>query len=265
MFDSYFSATIAPDPLLWSQHDPWLVALSVLVSMGASAVALHMAALARAAESRGLRQLALGSGALALGSGVWTMHYIGMLAFAVCGQGRFDPGMTALSVLPSLGASWVALRMLVRERVRAPVLLGSGVLVGAGIGAMHYIGMAASELAPLMRYDARGFALSIVVAVLLAVLALWVRFGLQQRLRVGTAPVTVLAGGVMGLAIAGMHYTGMAALRFTDAVSPITVPATQLRRSLRQRTTRSSPKRTHSATMASNTATSTDAANIQGS
>ena len=170
MFDSYFSATIAPDPLLWSQHDPWLVALSVLVSMGASAVALHMAALARAAESRGSRQLALGSGALALGSGVWTMHYIGMLAFAVCGQGRFDPGMTALSVLPSLGASWVALRMLVRERVRAPVLLGSGVLVGAGIGAMHYIGMAASELAPLMRYDARGFALSIVVAVLLAVL-----------------------------------------------------------------------------------------------
>ncbi|SFU35128.1 PAS domain S-box-containing protein [Paenacidovorax caeni] len=218
MFDSYFSATIAPDPLLWSQHDPWLVALSVLVSMGASAVALHMAALARAAESRGLRQLALGSGALALGSGVWTMHYIGMLAFAVCGQGRFDPGMTALSVLPSLGASWVALRMLVRERVRAPVLLGSGVLVGAGIGAMHYIGMAASELAPLMRYDARGFALSIVVAVLLAVLALWVRFGLQQRLRVGTAPVTVLAGGVMGLAIAGMHYTGMAALRFVEPI-----------------------------------------------
>ena len=218
MFDSYFSATIAPDPLLWSQHDPWLVALSVLVSMGASAVALHMAVLARAAESRGLRQLALGSGALALGSGVWTMHYIGMLAFAVCGQGRFDPGMTALSVLPSLGASWVALRMLVRERVRAPVLLGSGVLVGAGIGAMHYIGMAASELAPLMRYDARGFALSIVVAVLLAVLALWVRFGLQQRLRVGTAPVTVLAGGVMGLAIAGMHYTGMAALRFVEPI-----------------------------------------------
>ena len=218
MFDSYFSATIAPDPLLWSQHDPWLVALSVLVSMGASAVALHMAALARAAESRGSRQLALGSGALALGSGVWTMHYIGMLAFAVCGQGRFDPGMTALSVLPSLGASWVALRMLVRERVRAPVLLGSGVLVGAGIGAMHYIGMAASELAPLMRYDARGFALSIVVAVLLAVLALWVRFGLQQRLRVGTAPVTVLAGGVMGLAIAGMHYTGMAALRFVEPI-----------------------------------------------
>lgn len=218
MFDSYFSATIAPDPLLWSQHDPWLVALSVLVSMGASAVALHMAALARAAESRGSRQLALGSGALALGSGVWTMHYIGMLAFAVCGQGRFDPGMTALSVLPSLGASWVALRMLVRERVRAPVLLGSGVLVGAGIGAMHYIGMAASELAPLMRYDARGFALSIVVAVLLAVLALWVRFGLQQHLRVGTAPVTVLAGGVMGLAIAGMHYTGMAALRFVEPI-----------------------------------------------
>ena len=217
--EAFFAAGLPRDPLLWRDHDPWLVALSVLVSIGTSAIALHLAGLAKAAKSRGMRQLALGSGALALGSGVWAMHYVGMLAFAVCGQARFDPLVTALSVLPSLAASWVALRLLVRERVGPGVLLAGGVLVGAGIGAMHYLGMAASAWAPMMRYDPGMFALSIVVAVLLAMLALWVRFGLRRHLRLGAGATTLLAGGVMGLAIAGMHYTGMAALRFVQPIS----------------------------------------------
>ncbi len=218
MFELFFVSGLRPDPLLWQQHNPWLVALSLLVSMGASAVALHLAGQARDMAHRRTRQMALLSGALALGCGVWTMHYIGMLAFAVCGQARFDPWVTLLSVLPALGASWVALHLLVRERVGPGALAGSGLLVGAGIGAMHYIGMAASELAPLMRYDARGFALSIAVAVLLAILALWVRFGLQRHWRAPQGWVTALAGCVMGLAIAGMHYTGMAALRFVEPI-----------------------------------------------
>jgi len=221
MMDRFFSHGIGPDPLLWQQHDPWLVLLSVLVSIGASAVALHLAALARVAATSGERRLALASGALALCSGVWTMHYVGMLAFAACGQARFDLGMTVASILPSLAASWVALRLLVREQVGLARLWGSGLLVGAGIGAMHYIGMAASELAPLMRYDVRGFALSIVVAVLLAVLALWVRFGLRRHLRWRTVWVNLLSGCVMGLSIAGMHYTGMGALRFVESIADI--------------------------------------------
>ena len=221
MFDLFFVNGLQPDALLWPQHNPWLVALSLLVSMGASAVALHLAGLAREMAHRRTRRMALLSGALALGCGIWTMHYIGMLAFAVCGQARFDPWVTLLSVLPALGASWVALHLLARERVRPGALAGSGLLVGAGIGAMHYIGMAASELAPLMRYDAGGFALSIAVAVLLAILALWVRFGLQQHWRAPQGWVTALAGCVMGLAIAGMHYTGMAALRFVEPIAQL--------------------------------------------
>lgn len=222
MLDRFFVYGLAPDPLLWSQHDPWLVALSIAMSMGASTVALHLAGLARSASNAGQRRLALGSGALALGFGVWTMHYIGMLAFAVCGQARFSPWVTALSVLPSLGASWVALRLLVREQLGSGTLLAGSVLVGAGIGAMHYVGMAASELAPLMRYETRGFVLSIVVAVVLAWLALWVRFGLQRHFPLawqrGEGWVTTLAGAVMGLAVAGMHYTGMVALRFVEPI-----------------------------------------------
>ena len=137
MFDLFFVNGLQPDALLWPQHNPWLVALSLLVSMGASAVALHLAGLAREMAHRRTRRMALLSGALALGCGIWTMHYIGMLAFAVCGQARFDPWVTLLSVLPALGASWVALHLLARERVRPGALAGSGLLVGAGIGAMH--------------------------------------------------------------------------------------------------------------------------------
>ena len=98
-------------------------------------------------------------------------------------------------------------------------LILSGVLVGAGIGAMHYTGMAAMQMAPALRYDPWVFALSIGVAVGLAILALWVRFGLATVMgqRLGTSQ-TLISGGVMGLAIAGMHYTGMAAARFIGPI-----------------------------------------------
>ena len=221
MLGQFFVQGWAPDPLLWAQHDPWLVLLSVLVSTGASTVAMHMAQLARQAQSTQGKNLALASGALALGSGVWTMHYVGMLAFAVCGQGRFDPWVTLLSVLPSIFASWVALRVLMRPVLSAPVLWAAAVLVGAGIGTMHYVGMAASELAPFMRYDLGGFVVSLVVAVVLAALALWVRFGLQRFLPLGSWANGVLAGVMMGSAIAAMHYTGIAALRFTEPIAQL--------------------------------------------
>jgi len=201
--------------LLYGEHDPWLVLLSVCVAMFASTMAMQAAVQARNIPQARLRNTTLLAGSLALGCGVWAMHFIGMLAFRLCTQVSYDTGLTTLSVLPSMGASWTALRLLSQERVTARELLISGVLMGAGIGAMHYAGMAAMRMAPVLRYDPWMFALSIVVAVALAVLALWVRFGLATRFsrRGGLSQATV-AGAVMGLAIAGMHYTGMAAARF---------------------------------------------------
>jgi PAS domain S-box-containing protein len=90
------------------------------------------------------------------------------------------------------------------------------VLVGAGIGAMHYTGMAAMQMALALRYDPFMFGLSIVVAVVLATLALWIRFGLRT-LRLPRAVLGVISASVMGCAIAGMHYTGMAAARFVGS------------------------------------------------
>ena len=214
MLEQFFSADIARPALLWQQHDPRLVVLSVVLAILASMMALHMAALARRASGTLPRQLALLTGAIALGGGIWAMHFIGMLAFALCARGRFDLGITLASMVPGVLASWVALRLLMRHTLGPWVLLGGGAVVGGGVGAMHYIGMAASELAPMMRYDPLGFATSLVVAVVLASLALWVRFGLQRHMRWKPWWASALAGSVMGMAIAGMHYMGMDALRF---------------------------------------------------
>ncbi|MGX9079593.1 MHYT domain-containing protein, partial [Klebsiella pneumoniae] len=105
--------------------------------------------------------------------------------------------------------------MIARPDVSPPQLLVSGTLVGLGIGAMHYSGMAAMQTSLLMLYEPVEFALSIALAIALATLSLWIRFGLR-RTALNRVPRFLISGTVMGLAIAGMHYTGMAAARFPE-------------------------------------------------
>ncbi|MBB4867702.1 PAS domain S-box-containing protein [Pseudomonas nitritireducens] len=208
----YFYLGDTPSLLVFGEHNAALVLLSVLIAIFTSTMALQLAGVARMSRNRFYRQLAIGTGAVALGGGVWSMHFIGMLSFQLCAAVRYDPLITLLSGLPSLFASWIALNLLAQRNVSQLQFIGGGVLVGAGIGAMHYSGMAAMQMAPLLRYDPWMFVLSIIVAVVLAVIALWVRFGLRGRMRPSLA--ILVSGAVMGLAIAGMHYTGMAAARF---------------------------------------------------
>ncbi|WP_051293695.1 MHYT domain-containing protein [Pseudoduganella violaceinigra] len=210
-----FSPPADPALLTYGSYDPWLVLLSLLVASFSSAMALQMAGLAAGGTRPGLRLVALATGSLALGSGVWAMHFIGMLAFTLCTQVSYDPTTTLLSMLPSIAASSVALSLLSRKRIGLRSLLLGGAMVGAGIAAMHYTGMAAMRSALQLRYDPWIFGLSILVAMALATLALWVRFGLQGlRGRLGHTATVATAGVIMGCAIAGMHYTGMAAARF---------------------------------------------------
>ena len=98
--------------LLYGEHDPWLVLLSVCVAMFASAMAMQAAVQARNIPQARLRNTTLFAGSLALGCGVWAMHFIGMLAFRLCTQVTYDTGATMLSVLPSMGAAWIALRLI---------------------------------------------------------------------------------------------------------------------------------------------------------
>jgi PAS domain S-box-containing protein len=212
ILELFFLMGADPAVLVLSRYDPKLVLLSLAIAVFAAGMALQLAGEARDNTHPVARQITIVTGSLALGGGIWSMHFLGMLAFELCAAVRYDLGITLLSMLPSLAASWVALSLLARRDLSLTQLCVGGVLVGAGIGAMHYSGMAAMQMAPLLRYDPWMFALSIFVAVALAILALWVRFGLEGRLP--TTWALLLSALVMGLAISGMHYTGMAAARF---------------------------------------------------
>ncbi|MBY0242252.1 MAG: PAS domain S-box protein [Burkholderiaceae bacterium] len=216
-----FSPPADASLLTYGIYDPWLVLLSVVVASFSSWMGLQMAGQAASAANPNLRRAALLTGSLALGSGVWAMHFIGMLAFNLCTGVEYDRALTIWSMLPSIAASSVALSLIGRKRISGWQLLVGGVLVGAGIGAMHYTGMAAMRSTLELRYDPWMFGLSILVAVALATLALWVRFGLSMlRSRLSEATRLGIAGVTMGCAIAGMHYTGMAAARFVGRVEP---------------------------------------------
>ena len=213
-----FSVPDDPSLLTFGAHDPRFVLLSVLIAIFSSWMGLQIAG--QAAASRTHRAIVLGSGSLALGAGVWAMHFIGMLAFNLCTPITYDPVTTLLSALPSIGASAVALTLISRQYLGPVGLLVGGVVVGAGIGAMHYSGMAGMRMSLELRYDPAMFALSIVVAVVLATVALGVRSGLSRFKSLSEAQRLLLAAIVMGCAIAGMHYTGMAAARFVGQVTP---------------------------------------------
>ncbi|AQT62125.1 MHYT domain-containing protein [Cellvibrio sp. PSBB023] len=205
-----------PDPasLIEGSYNFWLVGLSLLIAIGSSYIGLQIATMTQRAPKGLHTQVALLSGSLALGGGIWSMHFIGMLAFRIGSHVHYDPVGTLASMVPSVFASWVALQMLSSEQISRRQLIIGGVLVGAGIGTMHYSGMAAMHMSATLKYDPWWFAASILVAVLLAILALWIRFGLRDQQRLQPLQQSLLASCVMGFAIAGMHYIGMEAALF---------------------------------------------------
>ncbi|MBL8472522.1 MAG: response regulator [Rhodocyclaceae bacterium] len=211
MNDQFFLFDATGVPLVTGIHEPWLVALSVSVAIAAAILALQLAGPTRQLAGV-MRPLGRAAGVCAFAGGVWAMHFIGMLAFDLCSPVSYAPGLTLLSLLPALFAAAIALSLLDRASPSPARIALAGALVGAGIGGMHYTGMAAMRMAPVLRYDPLWFAASIGVAVVLGWLALWIRYGLGRRFRASVA----LAGSgvVMGLAISGMHYTAMAAARF---------------------------------------------------
>ncbi|MFA3791935.1 MHYT domain-containing protein [Aliiglaciecola sp. SL4] len=202
--------------LVIGDYNFWLVLLSVIIAISASFMAFQVSYQASKTLSVKRRHLASMVSSIALGGGVWSMHFIGMLAFDLCTDVSFGMTLTVVSLVPAIAASWVAQNLLIKDNLSAFQLIFGGVLVGAGIGSMHYIGMASMEMAPLLRYDLSMFMLSILVAVALAILALYFRFGLDNLtlIKLNRTSKICIASVVMGIAISGMHYTGMAAARF---------------------------------------------------
>lgn len=199
-------------PMYHGHHEPVLVIVSVLVAMLASYTALSLALRVRQAHGRA-RACWIGGGALAMGSGIWAMHFIGMLAFRLPIPVGYEIGLTAASWVLALVASGLALGQVRHARIGRRQLAGSALLMGFGINAMHYTGMAAMRMDPAIAYDPWLFAASVLIAVGASALALQIglRLNVDDRRRRGAQ---VAAAVIMGGAIAGMHYTGMAAAHF---------------------------------------------------
>lgn len=201
-------------PLITGSYNQPMVVLSLFLAMLAGVMAFQLAGMARLERRQFNRQVYLISGAFVLGSGIWSMHFIGLLAFSVCSSAQYDRMITLLSMLPSFLASWVALVLIAKDKITSWQLIISGILVGAGIGVMHYSGMAAIHKTVVLRFDPYIFSMSIIVAVALSILALWLRFKLIAQQRFRQNQINIISGIVLGAAISGMHYTGMKATRF---------------------------------------------------
>jgi PAS domain S-box-containing protein len=208
-----------PSDLLTGIYDYRLVALSVLISTLASFAALDLGG--RVTASRGpIRSIWLMGGAAAMGIGIWSMHYIGMLAYSLPVPVFYHWPTVLLSLLAATLASAVALFVVSRNQM-GPLRIGIGaLLMGTGIATMHYVGMDAMRLPAACRYSVGLVALSVVLAVVISLVALW----LTSYLRAQTNSMSwqkLASATLMGAAIPVMHYTGMAAARFSyTAVTP---------------------------------------------
>jgi PAS domain S-box-containing protein len=189
-------------------YDPYLVALSYAVACFASYTALDLAGRVRASTGWA-RGGWLTTAAISMGGGIWSMHFIAMLAFLMPMPVSFDFGLTVLSLLVAIAVTGVGFYVIGTRQATALQLALSGLFMGIGIVAMHYTGMAAMRMPAALSYESTLVALSVFIAVGASIAALWLAFrtvAVWQR---------IWAAAVMGFAISGMHYTGMAAAVFT--------------------------------------------------
>ena len=195
-----------------------LVALSVLIAMFASYTALDLAGRVTAAGGW-TRAVWLLGGACAMGTGIWSMHYMGMLAFILPIPVAYHWPTVLLSLFAAILASVIALYVVSRQKMDASRAVAGSVLMGAGIASMHYIGMAAMRLPAECRFNSFLVILSVVFAVLISFAALWITFHFRDE-RTGIGWEKLAGTVVMGAAIPVMHYTGMAAASFTPSAPP---------------------------------------------
>jgi PAS domain S-box-containing protein len=199
--------------MLASSYNPLLVALSLAMAITASFTTLELTR--RVATSTGAAaRIWLTAGAFSMGVGIWTMHFIGMLALETDMHFSYDLPLTLVSLVVGIAASGFALRVASRRDGGPVRLVTAGVLLGAGIAGMHYTGMAAMRMEARIVYDPLIVALSVMVAVGAAIAALWMSSALAASHERGPWKHKLGAAAIMGLAICGMHYLGMLAARY---------------------------------------------------
>ena len=207
-----------PEITLAGSYDYRLVMLSVIIAIFASFSALDLAG--RVASARGLTRVNwLGGGAIAMGVGIWSMHYVGMLAFRLPVTVLYDWPTVMASLLAAIFASAAALLFTIRQKASFLHITVGSIFMGSGIAGMHYIGMASMRLPAMCHYSSRLVGISVVEAVAISWVAIWVSLHFRED---KDYPVwkKAASAAIMGSAIPAMHYTGMAAAHFTPAPLP---------------------------------------------
>jgi NO-binding membrane sensor protein with MHYT domain len=195
----------------------WLLFLAYIVSVTGSVVGLACTRHSAAASDARDRMRWLAMAAIAIGGvAIWLMHFIAMLGFAIPDSAvRYHLGWTVASAVLSISAVFVGL-ITIGRTVHLPRLIAGGVITGLAVALMHYTGMWAVQIQGTVAYDKGLVALSILIAVVAATAALWFTLVLESPV------LRFVAGLVMGVAVVGMHYTGMAAVRVTvDHAAPV--------------------------------------------
>ena len=185
----------------------WIAGLAYVVAVVGSVVGLSCARQSAFVPDGARRQRWLLMAAVSIGGvAVWLMHFIAMLGMRVPGTiARYDLGWTAFSAVLSIGATYLAL-LIVGRTVRWSRLVPAGFLMGLAVATMHYTGMMAVGIQGSMSYDPLLVAASVAIAVVASVVALWFTLVLEAK------STRFVGGLIAGVAVVGMHYTGMAAM-----------------------------------------------------
>jgi PAS domain S-box-containing protein len=210
MNDSSPLQTIMP---LVSSYNPWLILLSIAVAVAASYVALDLTGRVRRDKGPHRRWWLIG-GASAMGTGIWAMHFIGMLAFQLPISIRYDVGTVALSLAAAVLTSGIALSTLGHREMPLIKLVRGSIFMGLGIVAMHYIGMAAIRSTATTTYTPWIVTASVAVAITVSFVGLSLVSFLRDQSGEVLPKKKIIGAIVLGCAIPSMHYTAMAAASF---------------------------------------------------
>jgi NO-binding membrane sensor protein with MHYT domain len=196
-----------------SGQNPIFIALSIVIAILASYAALEILERVKTLSGAERRNWLLG-GAGIFGFGVWSMHFIGMIGYMLPVNVQYNYPVVMLSILPIVLAAYFVLDLLARPTVSMAQILLGGVLLGLGVGGMHYGGMFAMQMNATLSFDPIMFAVSVLVAVGVSTAGL---LTLTSSFLAGSAYKQVVTAIVTGAAIPIMHYVAMAASRFTPA------------------------------------------------
>ncbi|WP_346839105.1 MHYT domain-containing protein [Microbulbifer sp. SAOS-129_SWC] len=194
---------------MFEQYNLQLVLLSYIISAMGSYAALQLVTAIPAAATRVERRRAILLAGVVLGAGaIWSMHFVGMLAFNMGMTVSYDVLGTLASVLVAVVACTLGLAIVGTGEFNFDKLLPASVFMGAGVAGMHYSGMASMLMPAEIDYDLNILIISVLIAVVAACAALWMAFNMRGTLqKLGSALL-------MGVAVCGMHYTGMAAATY---------------------------------------------------